>query len=750
MKNKFRIRRIRKSRKMPSRKLAPKFSKWLNFSPKDIQVIKVVGLALLTVALMVLVYFGQKGGIWFKASILEAPQPFNGTVMPVAKVPDWTHWMNGQPDMTIHYDSIPNGALVDLPPYDLGKMQFPDDKLVWGDESQTSIRNTKITYPTVYLGDYEFDHQEGAGSHLGVDIKMPVGTPIHAIANGKVIKVSNQSSGFGHHVVIEHQNMPDPDNPGQRTTLYSAFNHMDRIDVVEGQNLLKGQVIGTSGNTGTSTTPHLHFQIDRDSAPWHPYWPFSSAESSAAGLSFFQAVNAGLGMDKAKTTTVNPMKLVITYMGAYSVASSNETSVPQNTTPQNPTSSDQSAAADDQPTASNSNPPTPIANPPSTDTSGASLFEYKITGESVSLVGSAVTLIATDEKNQISKLSDDDTLRAEIEGQGNLLRKVFKKSDFVNNTLKLIVKSDVPGAANIMLGKSAYQVNFVNAVSPVSSFRIEHDGSFQRNIVEKVRVIALDNSGNLAPAVNFTGAVEVKVTQGEAEVTPHSLQSSDFQSGSATIKVVSSSDKPIVLRAQNGALVGVSEPLRPEDTMVFTDIKPDHPNYTAIKYLKDQGIVSGYKDGTFKPDQTVNRAEALKMLMTAFNIGTASNSAPNFKDVDSGAWYIQALAVAVDKDIVNGYKDGTFKPSNIVNRAEYLKILFKTTNVEPAGEIAKPYKDVQLTDWFAPYAYLANKMNLLRPADNFNPSNGMTRAGVAETIYRMRMIQTNNWVTYSK
>ena len=81
--------------------------------------------------------------------------------------------------------------------------------------------------------------------------------------------------------------MPDPDIEGRMTTLYSAYNHMDRIDVLEGQNVIKGQIIGTSGNTGTSTTPHLHFQIDRESAPWHPYWPFSWSESQTAGLSFF-------------------------------------------------------------------------------------------------------------------------------------------------------------------------------------------------------------------------------------------------------------------------------------------------------------------------------------------------------------------------------------------------------------------------------------------------------------------------------
>lgn len=751
---KTKIRKIKKGRANHSLYLKTKLWFLSHFSHKAMMAMRVTLTVLGTIVLMFLVYTGERSGIWFKASILDAPQPFNGTVMPVAKVPNWTHWMDGKADMSVHYDQIPANMLIDLPAYDLGKLQFPNDKLVWGDESQTLIRNTKITYPVVYLGNYEFDHAENVGSHLAVDIKMPIGTPIHAIANGKVMKTSTQSSGFGHHIVVMHTGVPDPENPGQKTTLYSNYVHLSDVLVSEGENVLKGQVIGKSGNTGTSTTPHLHFQIDKDSAPWHPYWPFTSKESQAAGLSFFGSINAGLGASNARANTINPLRFASQHIGSFSVASANETSVPAN------------GANTAQPTPEPEIPepvvvvpvvvtpePTPeieVVEAPALAQNESDLFQYKITGETVSLLGNAVGLVVTDEKKQVSKLKDDDQIRASIDGTGTLLKKVFTKADFVSSTLKLYVRSDVAGTANVMIGKSAYQVRFVETVSPVTSFKIEHDGAFQRNIVETVKIIALDDSGSLAPAVNFSGAVEIKTTEGEADITPNAITKADFKGGIAKIKVVSSGDSPIVLRAQNGALVGVSETMRPESTLVFTDIKPGHPNYEAIKFLKDQGIVSGYKDGTFKPNQTVNRAEALKMLMTAFEVSGNSNSNPNFKDVDKSAWFFRPLASAVEKSIVNGYKDGTFKPANTVNRAEYLKLLLKTTGVESATSISKPYKDVSLSDWFAPYAYLANKMNLLQPADTFRPSDGMTRAGVAETIYRMKMIQSHNWVTYSK
>ena len=72
----------------------------------------------------------------------------------------------------------------------------------------------------------------------------------------------------------------------------------------------EGDIIGKCGNTGNvsgSTGEHLHFQIDRQEAPFHPYWPFSFAEAQAAGLGFFEAVNKGLGRENARKYTINPL-----------------------------------------------------------------------------------------------------------------------------------------------------------------------------------------------------------------------------------------------------------------------------------------------------------------------------------------------------------------------------------------------------------------------------------------------------------
>lgn len=724
---KFKVRKIRKNKRQPKAKVRT-LHPYLRYG----------ALALGTLALMLIVRFSEQSGIWFKASVLDAPQPFNGTVPPVAQVPNWSKWKGS--NATDPYSSIAASDLIDLPAYDLSIMDYPDDKLVWGKPEHDIYRNTKITYSTVYMGNYKLDHEENAGSHLAVDIKIPVGTPIHAIANGKVVKASTQNTGFGHHIVIMHPNAPDTENGG-RTTLYSNYCHMDEIDVVEGQNVLKGQIIGTSGKSGTATTPHLHFQVDNDKAPWHPYWPFTWAEAQAAGLDFFSAINAGLGRDNAKNYTVNPFPYIVANLNSNIVVSnSNQGTQDVNNTPV--------VAVNEGVEIVDS----PIDNPVSANAVDPSLFTFKLMGETVMKTDNGVTLTAIDEQNQIEKLQDGQEIRVELSGVGSLPKKTFTKADFVNHAIKIVVKSDEAGDSVVTIGRASHKVNFVSEVSNAVAFKFEQDGAFIKNVNETVYIVAVDADGNPTPVVNFNGIAQISVKEGSGLVIPSEITSRDFKNGRAEIRVRSSDENRIVLRVQQGAMVGESESMVAEGDSIFTDITRTNKNYEAIKFLKEAGIINGYSDGSFKPGQTVNRVEALKMLMLAFNVPAGPAGALPFSDTDNKAWYASTVATALSKAIVKGYADGSFKPAQVVNRAELLKMLTLTADENPNEVLsANPYSDVLTTDWFAPYAYMAKKKNLVEVSnDTLRPGEGMTRADVAEAIYRLKMIKDHNLVTYSK
>ncbi len=86
--------------------------------------------------------------------------------------------------------------------------------------------------------------------HYGLDFTAPRGTIVRATGEGKVTKVRKDKSGYGNHIIIDH-------GYGYQT-LYA---HLDEIDVKSGEHVKKGEVIGKVGDTGTSTAPHLHYEV---------------------------------------------------------------------------------------------------------------------------------------------------------------------------------------------------------------------------------------------------------------------------------------------------------------------------------------------------------------------------------------------------------------------------------------------------------------------------------------------------------
>ena len=102
------------------------------------------------------------------------------------------------------------------------------------------------------------------------------------------------------------------------------------------------------------------------------------------------------------------------------------------------------------------------------------------------------------------------------------------------------------------------------------------------------------------------------------------------------------------------------------------------------------------------------------------------------------AWYSGYLFTAYKREIVNG-TDGTFRPENTVNKAEFFKILFNglSVDIDPVVTVA-PYEDVATTAWFASYISYAKELGILdTQAKTINPSVGMTRGEVADAMWRL-------------
>lgn|GEM_PF-872531 len=184
-----------------------------------------------------------------------------------------------------------------------------------------------------------------------------------------------------------------------------------------------------------------------------------------------------------------------------------------------------------------------------------------------------------------------------------------------------------------------------------------------------------------------------------------------------------------------------------QTTTQFTDVPQTHANYVAIMYLKSQGILGGYSDGTFKPDQQVNRAEALKILLIGNKVTIPDSvSTASFSDYKASDWFARYVEQAKTLGIVNGNPDGTFAPSRNVSRAEFLKMLLILNGLKTekwAGQ--EIFADVKKDDWFNPYMNYAGQAGLIAKDDKNNvyPGQALTRADVAEILYLMIVIRSD-------
>ncbi|MEK0316487.1 carbohydrate binding domain-containing protein [Cohnella sp. 56] len=173
----------------------------------------------------------------------------------------------------------------------------------------------------------------------------------------------------------------------------------------------------------------------------------------------------------------------------------------------------------------------------------------------------------------------------------------------------------------------------------------------------------------------------------------------------------------------------------------FQDIK-GHWAEAAIAELAHAGVLKGYENGTFRPDQPVTRAEWIAQLWRVMGWKSGSGSA-KFKDVKQGAWYADAVNAAAQAGIAEGFADGSFRPDRAVTREEAAVLLeraflsedgageSKDSNVfKDSGDIAeyaaKPISAMQAEGVIAGY-----------PDGTFRPKRNVTRAEGSAMLHEL-------------
>ena len=157
----------------------------------------------------------------------------------------------------------------------------------------------------------------------------------------------------------------------------------------------------------------------------------------------------------------------------------------------------------------------------------------------------------------------------------------------------------------------------------------------------------------------------------------------------------------------------------------FPDVPTEYWAFSAVGLLTERGVINGYPDGTFRPENKVTRAEFAKMILLTFNLSPVSTSVTTFPDAPISHWAHSYIEAAVAYGLVQGYPDGTFRPEGSVTLAEAITLIVRATRwqLEAPPSIftreAGIVRPVQPTDWYYLYAGSAFKNGLLKLEDPY-------------------------------
>ncbi|MFC5471285.1 S-layer homology domain-containing protein [Cohnella suwonensis] len=186
-------------------------------------------------------------------------------------------------------------------------------------------------------------------------------------------------------------------------------------------------------------------------------------------------------------------------------------------------------------------------------------------------------------------------------------------------------------------------------------------------------------------------------------------------------------------------------PTEPAKQVIFSDIS-GHWAESAINQAVSKGIVTGYTDGTFKPNRTVTRAEFAVMLMNALK-PQGEGAALKFADTAKiGAWAQKAVAQAVQAGIINGYADGTFRPNAEITRAEMAAMIAKALGKSTEANAATGFADDKdIPAWAkAGVAYVKQTGIMQGKGDNeFAPQDYAARAEAATVLLNLSAAKRN-------
>ena len=169
----------------------------------------------------------------------------------------------------------------------------------------------------------------------------------------------------------------------------------------------------------------------------------------------------------------------------------------------------------------------------------------------------------------------------------------------------------------------------------------------------------------------------------------------------------------------------------------FSDIDPSHAAYNAIHTLSVKEIINGYEDGTFRPEEKITRGQAAAIVNRVLNKEPQNINA--FTDVATNSRFAKDIAAIKELGIIQGYEDGTFRPNNYMTRAEMAVIVGKSFNLQNTqmSMASSNYSDIDPSYWAHDAIVTLSNIDStsIFDGDHYYPTSQSTRAFFTTAIY---------------
>lgn len=186
-----------------------------------------------------------------------------------------------------------------------------------------------------------------------------------------------------------------------------------------------------------------------------------------------------------------------------------------------------------------------------------------------------------------------------------------------------------------------------------------------------------------------------------------------------------------------GAVVAAAPSATEAATVTFKDLDAKNTHYNTIMNLVERGVVKGYEDKTFKPGQSLNRMHAALILATILDLDTKNVTDPKFKDVPKSHPYYGAIAALANKGYIKGFPDGTYGTTQTLTRGQMAKILTNAFELQAETTTTLPFKDVAKSEYKGNIAALfANGVTVGTTPTTYSPGAAVTRGQFATFVVR--------------